>query len=83
MGSRRKTGVEGVRLPELSRRAVIAGTSVAVFGAAKPATALATPPALTAPDADSDDAAHPFRDDRAHHCEMMPPIRGVVVGGLI
>jgi hypothetical protein len=33
--------------------------------------------------ADSDDAAHPFRDDRAHHCEMMPPIRGVVVGGLI
>ena len=24
--------------------------------------------------ADSDDAAHPFRDDRAHHSEMMPPI---------
>jgi hypothetical protein len=52
MGSRRKTGVEDVRLPELSRRAVIAGTSVAAFGAAKPAAALATPPAaaLTAPD---------------------------------
>jgi hypothetical protein len=43
MGSRRKTGVEGVRLPELSRRAVIAGTSVVAFGAAKPAAALATP----------------------------------------
>lgn len=52
MGSRRKTGVEGVRLPELSRRAVIAGTSLAAFGAAKPAAALVTPPvaALTAPD---------------------------------
>jgi hypothetical protein len=52
MGSRRKTGVEGVRLPELSRRAVIAGTSVAAFGAARPAGALATPPAaaLIAPD---------------------------------
>lgn len=24
--------------------------------------------------ADSDDAAHPFRDDRTHHSEMMPPI---------
>jgi hypothetical protein len=24
--------------------------------------------------ADSDDAAHPFRDDRAHRSEMMPPI---------
>jgi len=33
--------------------------------------------------ADSDDAAHLFRDDRAHHSEMMPPIRGVFVGGLI
>jgi hypothetical protein len=32
--------------------------------------------------ADSDDAARLFRDDRAHHSEMMPPIR-VVVGGLI
>jgi hypothetical protein len=52
MGSRRKTGVEGVRLPELSRRAVIAGTSVAAFGAVNPAAALATSPAaaLTAPD---------------------------------
>ena len=52
MDSRRKAGVEGVRLPELSRRAVIAGTSVAAFGGAKPAAALAIPPAaaLTAPD---------------------------------
>ena len=52
MGSRRKTGVEGVRLPELSRRAVIAGTSVVAFGAVNPAAALATSPAaaLTAPD---------------------------------
>ena len=46
MGSRRKTSGETVRLPELSRRAVIAGTSVAALGAAKavaipPATALA------------------------------------------
>jgi transposase-like protein len=32
--------------------------------------------------ADSGDAARLFRDDRAHHSEMMPPIR-VVVGGLI
>lgn len=39
MGPRRKTGVENVRLPELSRRAVIAGTSVAAFGAAKPVAA--------------------------------------------
>jgi len=39
MGPRRKTGVEKVRLPGLSRRAVIAGTSVAAFGAAKPAGA--------------------------------------------
>jgi hypothetical protein len=52
MDSRRKAGVEGVRLPELSRRAVIAGTSVAAFSGAKPAAALATRPAaaLTAPD---------------------------------
>jgi hypothetical protein len=33
--------------------------------------------------ADSDDAAHLFRDDRAHHSEMMPPIGGVFVGVLI
>jgi hypothetical protein len=33
--------------------------------------------------ADSDDAAHPFRDDRVHHSEMMPPIRRTFVGGLI
>lgn len=52
MGSRRKTGVEDVRLPELSRRAVIAGTSVAVFRTARPAAASATAPvvALSVPD---------------------------------
>jgi hypothetical protein len=52
MGSRRKTGVEDVRLPELSRRAVIAGTSVVAFGVTKPAAALATAPvaALAVPD---------------------------------
>jgi len=33
--------------------------------------------------ADSDDAAHPFRDDRARHSDLMPPIGGVFVGGLI
>jgi hypothetical protein len=43
MDSRRKTGVEGVRLPELSRRAVIAGTSVAAFGAARPVAAATIP----------------------------------------
>lgn len=54
MGPRRKTGVENVRLPELSRRAVIAGTSVAAFGAVKPvAAAGATPP--TAPMVASDE----------------------------
>lgn len=48
MDSRRKTGVEGVRLPELSRRAVIAGTSVAALGAAKPVAATgAISPAAT------------------------------------
>ncbi|WP_312083326.1 helicase [Brevundimonas sp.] len=39
MGSRRKTGVEDARLPALSRRALIAGTSVVAFGAANPAAA--------------------------------------------
>ena len=39
MDPRRKTGVENVRLPELSRRAVIAGTSVTAFGAVKPVAA--------------------------------------------
>ena len=43
MGSRRKTGSEDVRLPELSRRAVIAGTSVAAFGGAKSTAASAMP----------------------------------------
>lgn len=42
MGSRRKTDVEDVRLPEISRRALIAGTSVAAFGAASPAAAAST-----------------------------------------
>ena len=46
MGSRRKTGSETVRLPELSRRAVIAGTSVVAFGAAKPAALAAIPSAV-------------------------------------
>lgn len=46
MGSRRKTGSETVRLPELSRRAVIAGTSVVAFGAAKPAAPAAIPSAV-------------------------------------
>lgn len=47
MGSRRKTSSETVRLPELSRRAVIAGTSVAAFGATRSVTAAAIPPAIT------------------------------------
>lgn len=47
MGSRRKTSGETVRLPELSRRAVIAGTSVAAFGATRSVTVAATPPAAT------------------------------------
>lgn len=42
MGSRRKTGVEDARLPEISRRALIAGTSVAAFGLASPAAAAAS-----------------------------------------
>jgi hypothetical protein len=46
MGSRRKTGVEDARLPALSRRALIAGTSVVAFGATNPAVAsVALPPA--------------------------------------
>jgi hypothetical protein len=53
MGSRRKTGSEIVRLLELSRRAVIAGTSVAAFAAARPAVAAARPP--TAAPAASDE----------------------------
>src|SRR5689334_18084782 len=46
MGSRRETSGETVRLPELSRRAVIAGTSVALFAAAKPSVAATIPPAV-------------------------------------
>ncbi len=41
MGSRRKTGVEDARLPEISRRALIAGTSVVAFAAASPVAASA------------------------------------------
>ena len=40
MGSRRKTSSDNVRLPELSRRAMIKGTSVAAFGAATPLAAV-------------------------------------------
>lgn len=47
MGSRRETSGETVRLPELSRRAVLAGTSVAAFAAAKPAAVATVPPAAT------------------------------------
>lgn len=51
MGARQKTGIEGVRLPTLSRRAVLAGTSVVAFGAANPAAASVTlAPAATAAD---------------------------------
>ncbi|MBW0151287.1 MAG: helicase [Phenylobacterium sp.] len=57
MGSRRKTGVEGVRLPELSRRAVIAGTSVAALGPANPAAAPASLPAASA-----------VSDEATRHC---------------
>lgn len=32
--------------------------------------------------ADSDDAAHPFRSDRAHHSDMMPPRCGADRGPL-
>jgi hypothetical protein len=54
MGSRRQTERKGARLPELSRRAVIAGTSAAVLPAPKPAVAL--PAAATI-----DDSAKPYR----------------------
>lgn len=53
MGPRRKTSGEKVRLPELSRRAVIAGASVATLGAAKPvavAAAISPAAALVASD---------------------------------
>lgn len=43
MGSRQKAGDGNVRLPELSRRAVLAGTSVAALGAGKPGEAAALP----------------------------------------
>jgi hypothetical protein len=39
MGSRRKTGSETLRLPELSRRAVLAGTSAVALGVPKSAAA--------------------------------------------
>lgn len=44
MVSRRKTEGEGVRLPALSRRAILAGTSAAAFSAATPMTAV--PPSI-------------------------------------
>ena len=40
MGSRQKTGGEVARLPELTRRAVIAGTSAATLGGGKVAAAV-------------------------------------------
>jgi hypothetical protein len=40
MGSHQKTGGEGLRLPELTRRAVIAGTSAATLGGGKVAAAV-------------------------------------------
>lgn len=48
MGSRRRTDVESARLPEISRRALIAGTSVVAFGAANPAAASVTLPPVVA-----------------------------------
>lgn len=42
MEPRRKTGVEDARLPEISRRALIAGTSVAAFGLGSPAAVAAS-----------------------------------------
>lgn len=47
MGSCRKTSGGNLRLPQLSRRAMIAGTSVAALGAAKPAAAVAIPSAAS------------------------------------
>jgi len=47
MGSRRKAESGSVRLPELSRRAILAGTSVAAFAAAKHAAAATIPPMAT------------------------------------
>ena len=60
MGSRRKTGVEDARLPALSRRALIAGTSAVAFGAANPAAASAA--LLPAADAASDVATRRCRN---------------------
>src|SRR5213076_3096152 len=48
MATRRKADGEGARLPALSRRAVLAGTSVAAFGAAKPLAAASNFPSTTA-----------------------------------
>ncbi|HAF80019.1 MAG TPA: helicase [Brevundimonas sp.] len=49
MGSRRKTGVEDARLPEISRRGLIAGTSVVAFGLGSPAAGTAAASANLAP----------------------------------
>ena len=60
MGSHRKTGIEDARLPALSRRALIAGTSAVAFGAANPAAAAAA--LLPAADAASDVATRRCRN---------------------
>lgn len=57
MGSRRKTDGESVRPPALSRRAVLAGTSAAAFGAAKPVAAIAAAVPSATSMAVSDDGA--------------------------
>jgi hypothetical protein len=38
---------------------------------------------ITSLAADSDDAAHLFRSDRAHHSELMPPGRECLIDGLV
>jgi hypothetical protein len=58
MGSRRETEGEGARPPALSRRAILAATSVAAFGAAKAAAVAGTiPPAAAL--ATSDEGTRP------------------------
>lgn len=57
MGSRRKAGVEDVRPVSLSRRAVIAGTSVAALGVAHPVAAAPNVPVALA-----------VTDETTRHC---------------
>lgn len=59
MGSRRKAGVEDVRPVRLSRRAVIAGTSVAAFSAIQPVQAAPSLPVALA-----------VADDTTRHCKQ-------------